>query len=93
MAGNRAKRVISDFYCINCGKKGIPVWRKRGHLREPGHRKALYCTTCGRVVNHIEIRTMEEAEKFRKEYAEGKYAEEARESIQYALAREEVQDA
>ena len=32
-----------SFYCLNCGKKGIPIWRNKGHLHSKNHRKALYC--------------------------------------------------
>ena len=35
------KYVEHSFYCINCGKKGIPLWRNKGHLHSKGHRKKL----------------------------------------------------
>ena len=84
MAGTREQKTISEFYCINCGNMGIPVWRKRGRLREQWHRKALYCTTCKQTVNHVEIRTEEELMQFKEDFAEGKYREEAERSIAYA---------
>lgn len=83
MAGSREQKTISDFYCINCGKKGIPVWRKRARLREPGHRKALYCTNCKRTINHVEIRTENELMRFLEDFANGKYREEAELSLAY----------
>lgn len=92
MAGSRNKKVISDFYCINCGKMVIPVWRKKAHLREPGHRKALYCVNCKQIVNHIEIRTGEEAVKFHNDFAAGKYREEAKKSIKYVKEKEKRED-
>ena len=84
MAGTREQKTISEFYCINCGNRGIPVWRKRGRLREPLHRKALYCTTCKQTVNHVEIRTEEERIQFMTDFADGKYRDKAEQSIAYA---------
>ena len=47
---------ISDFYCTQCGKKGIPVIRKNGKQKEAGHLKKLYCIYCHQETNHVEIR-------------------------------------
>ena len=33
----------SDFYCTECGRKGIPIIRIAGKEREAGHLKKLYC--------------------------------------------------
>ena len=88
MAGSREKKTISEFYCINCGNRGIPVWRKRGRLREPLHRKVLYCTTCKQTVNHVEIRTEEERMRFMTDFAEGKYRDEAERSVAYGKETE-----
>ncbi len=49
---------VSDMYCTKCGGKGLPVPRKAGQYREPGHLKKLYCIHCGRVWNHVEVRPM-----------------------------------
>ena len=76
--------MVSEFWCINCGNKGIPILRGRGRMREQGHRKALYCITCKTVINHVETRNEDEAQLFREEFAEGQYAEEALRSIAYA---------
>lgn len=48
--------IDSDFYCTQCHKKGLPVWRKLGREREPGHLKKLYCFYCKKETNHIEIK-------------------------------------
>jgi hypothetical protein len=47
---------ISDFYCTNCGNKGIPIPRKKGAERKESHLKALYCLSCKKTTNHVEIR-------------------------------------
>ena len=47
---------ISDFYCVKCGNKGIPIPRKLNSTREPGHLKKLYCLYCKDTVNHVECR-------------------------------------
>lgn len=51
-----AKMTFSDMYCTQCGHKGIPVQRNSGREREPGHLKKMYCLTCNKEVNMVEIR-------------------------------------
>ena len=46
--------LLSDFYCTQCGNKGIPCWRKNGHKREVGHLKKLWCPSCGKETNCVE---------------------------------------
>ena len=87
MAGTRKRLEPHTFYCINCWKPGITIWRNIGRQRERNHRKALYCTNCKTTVNHIEIKTEEEAEQFRRDFDSGKYRAEAAESIKYAKER------
>ena len=72
-----------SFYCLNCGKKGIPIWRNKGHLHSKNHRKALYCPYCQVEVNHMEVRNVEEFEKFRQDFENGNFIEEAIESIKF----------
>lgn len=85
MAGSRNKMdTLSEFWCIRCGNRGIPIMREKGSIRSKGHRKALYCVRCRMVLNHIETRSGEEAQRFREEFAAGKYAEEAEQSAAYA---------
>ena len=52
----RNNMIMSDFYCTQCGRKGIPVWRRMGSEREAGHLKKLYCLTCGKETNHVECK-------------------------------------
>lgn len=66
----------SDFYCTYCGKKGIPLPRKQGQQREPGHLKTLYCLCCGKETNHAEVRGIGSAytkEDFMLEFALGRF--------------------
>ena len=72
-----------DFYCMNCGRKGIPLQRKVGHQHSKLHRKKLYCIYCGEEVNHIECRTLSEVEKFKANFAKGVYKKDAKDSIAY----------
>lgn len=53
---NRKETTTSDFYCVQCGNKGIPIARKVGSQREAGHLKKLYCPYCKEEVNHAEVR-------------------------------------
>ena len=47
---------FSDFYCTQCSCKSVPIVRKAGQQREPGHLKKLYCLHCQKETNHVEIR-------------------------------------
>lgn len=73
-----------DFYCINCGRKGIPVMRKCNHLHAKDHRKKLYCPWCKAEINHVECRSFYDIEKFKEDFANGLYRQEAEESLRYA---------
>lgn len=46
----------SEFYCTECGNKGIPLFRQKSKVRESGHLKVLYCPHCRKDVNFVEIR-------------------------------------
>jgi hypothetical protein len=47
---------LSDMYCTQCGKKNIPVPRKKSKERECGHLKKMYCIYCNKMTNMVEIR-------------------------------------
>lgn len=47
---------MSDFYCVYCGTKGIPIWRKKGRAREAGHLKKIWCLHCKKETNHAECK-------------------------------------
>lgn len=47
---------LSEFYCCQCGYKGIPIFRKQGRERPSGHLKKLFCLHCQQEQNFIEIR-------------------------------------
>lgn len=79
-----------SFYCLNCGRKGIPIWRNRGHLHSKDHRKALYCPFCHETVNHIEVRNFAEAENFKENFEKGLFKEEAKQSILYLKNSKEI---
>lgn len=46
---------FSDFYCVECGFKGIPLPRKKGQERGSGHLKNIFCLNCRKETNHCEI--------------------------------------
>ena len=73
--------VEHQFYCINCGKRGIPLARKCGKQREKFHRKKIFCLTCQCEVNHVECRNQEEIDKFKEDFEAGLFKEEAAQSI------------
>lgn len=41
--------------CPNCGTKTY-IWRKASKLRERGHKKRMWCPTCGKERNFVEMR-------------------------------------
>lgn len=69
------------FYCMNCGRQGIPIARKRGHLHKSAHRKKLYCIWCKCEVNHMEIRNAEEEAEFLENFKNGVYKDEVADSL------------
>ena len=72
-----------DFYCLNCGRKNIPLIRDCGKRRGKYHRKSLYCIWCKNTVNHIEICNQEEKEEFLEAFENGEFKEESKNSIDY----------
>jgi hypothetical protein len=85
----RGRRVEHSFYCMKCGRKGIPLARKEGHQHKSFHRKKLYCVFCKEEVNHIECKNYEEIERFKEDFKCGVYENEAKESISYVRAERE----
>ena len=75
-----------DFYCIRCGRKGIPCQRKKGQQHGKGHFKKLFCIYCGEEINHYECRSLEDVEKFKKNFEKGVYKDEAENSLTYVRA-------
>lgn len=70
-----------DFYCINCGNRGISLMRKRGHQHSRMHRKRLYCPTCQLEINHIECKDENDVFEFKTNFENGVYTDEAAESV------------
>lgn len=76
-----AKYEEHKFYCLLCGRPGIPIRRNRGFQHGSMHRKKLYCPYCKIEVNHIEIKTLNEEEEFLENFKNGVYKDEAQESV------------
>ena len=73
--GNSRKIVTDhDFYCTQCGQKGLPVCRN-GRMRETGHLKKLFCLNCGCETNHAECisGTKYDREIFVQEFNDGNF--------------------
>lgn len=72
---NRKETTTSEFYCTQCGNKGIPIARKVGSQREAGHLKKLYCPYCKEETNHAEIRPFGayDYEDFEREFKLGRF--------------------
>lgn len=67
----------SEFYCTQCGQKGITIMRKSSHYKKSGHLKKLYCIHCKQQVNHVEIRERGEytLEDFLTEFRLGRFVD------------------
>lgn len=74
---------VSEFYCMNCGNKGVPCLRRQDHRREAFHRKKLYCVFCKQETQHIEVKNLEEACEFKAAFSEGRFKKENQESLEY----------
>ena len=64
---------INEFYCTECGQKGIPIPRCKGNLRNSGHLKKIFCIHCGKETNHVEICGSYCEDDFRKEFEKGRF--------------------
>lgn len=66
-----------EFYCTQCGRKGIPIARKKSKCKQPGHLKKLYCLNCKIEINHVECIEFSsyDREMFKREFATGNFKE------------------
>lgn len=71
----------SEFYCINCGQRGLPLLRPRSHRREKFHRKKLYCPHCRLTINHVECKNEAEVYEFKQMFENDEFQQEAIHSI------------
>lgn len=71
------------FYCMKCGKPGIPIMRPDSRRHECHHRKKLFCLTCKTEVNHIECSNLDEINEFLENFSKGVYIDEAEASISF----------
>ncbi len=67
----------SKFFCVACGEEGIPIARRKGREREPGHLKKLFCLNCHKETNHAEVREFSRYsyEDFLLEFENGNFSE------------------
>lgn len=77
------RTTVHDFYCLNCGRRGLPLQRQESLKRSDGHRKKLYCFWCKATCNHIECKTQEDVINFQEKFENGEYKEEAKVSMKY----------
>ena len=77
----------SNFYCVQCGQRGLDIWRKKGAEREAGHLKKLYCLHCKKETNHIEIKEFSQNytyDDFITEFEYGNFSEEGNRKVSYS---------
>lgn len=78
-----SKTVVNSFWCLNCGRCGLPLARPQSCQREKFHRKRLFCFWCRRFCNHVECKSPEEEQEFQERFALGEFQEEAKESMRF----------
>lgn len=83
----KSNTIGHSFYCMNCGREGIPLSRRAGREKERFHRKRLYCPWCHQECNHIEVRNDAEKQEFLELFIKGEFQEEVKASI--AMCEEE----
>lgn len=76
---------MSEFYCCKCGRRGIPILRKKGAEREAGHLKRLWCINCQQEWNHVECKpwTKYTVEDFEIEFKTGNFDEQGNRKMPY----------
>jgi len=87
---HRTKYILDHaFYCTQCGRRGIPIARKR--CREEGHLKRLYCVHCERVVNHVECvpNSKYDENTFMEEFTSGNFDEDGMRRIPLSQWKQE----
>lgn len=87
------KTTMSDMYCTQCGKKNIPVQRRVGREREPGHLKKMWCIYCNKEVNMVEVRdfgTGYTKEDFYWEYENGNFNEDGTRKLEFGQFRDKM---
>lgn len=77
MSTKNQNYTTSDFFCTQCGERGIPVPRKKGDQREAGHLKKMYCLKCQKKTNHAEVRPFGSYnyEDFKEEFELGRFVD------------------
>ena len=70
------------FFCMRCGKEGIPILRKVNHKHSKHHRKKLWCPTCKMEVNFIECSSDQEIQEFKEQFENGAYKEKLEASLE-----------
>lgn len=81
--GKRGAMTLHSFYCINCGRKSMELFRKVGFQHGKDHRKKMWCPWCKAEINHVETRNLDEEFKFREAFNNGSFTEEAQKSLDY----------
>ena len=71
------------FFCVLCGKEGIPVRRKEGFQHKSFHLKKLYCPWCKMEVNHVECKNPAQVNKFLEDFKKGVYNDERKHALDF----------
>ena len=85
---------FSQFYCTQCGKRGLDLPRKKGQGREAGHLKKLWCPCCNKEVNFCEIKpfTKYTYEDFKVEFEYNNFNEEGLRIRSYGELKEMIRN-
>ena len=79
--------ITNDFYCTQCGQKGIPIQRKENAKRESGHLKKLWCLKCNKETNHVECNNNYTHDDFLTEFENDNFDEDGNRVMTYNQLR------
>lgn len=84
--------LTDEFYCTQCGNKGIPIVRQTGSERAAGHLKRIYCLKCQKETNHAECKPYSHYsyEDFKFEFENGNFDKKGNRKMKYGLFKNEM---
>lgn len=82
----------SRFYCVHCGKEGIPIIRKNSKFKKAGHLKKLWCLNCQKETNHAEVKefTHYDKECFDLEFNYGNFDKDGNRIMPFGLFKDKM---
>jgi hypothetical protein len=83
---------FSEFYCTQCGERGIDIPRRKGAERRAGHLKKLYCLNCKKETNFCECKPFSKytRHEFLEEYYGKNFTKEGLREKEYGIFKDSL---